>query len=76
MKNFEEKMARLEELSLVIKNRETPLDKAVASFDEGVKLAAQLETELQKVEKKVEILLNEPEPEKGETPELGLFDEE
>jgi exodeoxyribonuclease VII small subunit len=75
MKNFEEKMTRLEELSRIIKDRETPLDKAVASFDEGVKLAAQLEKELQKVEKKVEILLNEPEPRKGEEPELGLFDQ-
>ncbi|MDC7221434.1 MAG: exodeoxyribonuclease VII small subunit [Spirochaetales bacterium] len=75
MKNFEEKMARLEELSRVIKDRETPLEKAVSSFDEGVKLAAQLEKELQKVEKKVEILLNEPEPARGDEPELGLFDQ-
>ncbi len=75
MKNFEEKMDRLEELSRLIKDRETPLDKAVSAFDEGVKLAAQLEKELGKVEKKVEILLNEPEPEKGEEPELGLFDQ-
>ena len=75
MKNFEEKMDRLEELSRLIKDRETPLDKAVSAFDEGVRLAAQLEKELGKVEKKVEILLNEPEPEKGEEPELGLFDQ-
>ena len=75
MKNFEEKMERLEELSRLIKERETPLDKAVSAFDEGVKLAADLEKELGKVEKKVEILLNEPEPEKGEEPELGLFDQ-
>jgi len=75
MKNFEEKMARLEELSLIIKDRETPLDRAVASFDEGVKLAAELEKELQRVEKKVEILLNEPEPERGDEPELSLFDQ-
>jgi len=75
MKNFEEKMTRLEELSRIIKDRDTPLDKAVSSFDEGVKLAAQLEKELQKAEKKVEILLNEPEPQKGEEPELGLFDQ-
>jgi exodeoxyribonuclease VII small subunit len=75
MKNFEEKMARLEELSIMIKDRNTPLDKAVSSFDEGVKLASQLEKELQKVEKKVEILLNEPEPSEKDEPELGLFDQ-
>lgn len=75
MKNsFEDKMKRLEELNLLIKDRETSLDDAVKSFDEGVKLAAELEKELHRAEKKVEILLNEPEPESEEEPELGLFE--
>jgi exodeoxyribonuclease VII small subunit len=74
MKSFEEKLKRLEELSELIKNRDIPLDDAVKSFDEGVKLASQLEKELQRVERKVEILLNEPETKTDEEPELGLFD--
>ena len=74
MKNFEDKLERLEEISELIKNREIPLEDAVKSFDEGVKLASQLEKELQRVERKVEILLNEPEPESKDEPDLGLFD--
>lgn len=76
MKTFEDKMKRLEELSQLIKERDIPLEKAVQSFDEGVKLAQELEKELSKVEKKVEILLNEPQPESEEKPELGLFDQD
>lgn len=74
MKTFEEKLNRLEELATRIKEREIPLDEAVDCFDEGIKLARQLEKELKKVEKRVEILTNEPDGENGDKPELSLFD--
>ena len=76
MKTFEEKLNRLEELARQIKEKDLSLEETVNSFDEGIKLARQLEKELKKIERKVEILMNEPEPEKGEEPELQLFIEE
>lgn len=44
------------------------------TFEEGMRLAKQLEKELSRVERKVEILVNEPE-EPGEEPVLELFPE-
>jgi exodeoxyribonuclease VII small subunit len=73
MKKFEERLERLEELAERIKDSELPLEEAVAVFEEGIKLSKGLEKDLDKIQAKVEILLNEPEsPE--EKPELGLFD--
>jgi exodeoxyribonuclease VII small subunit len=58
MKNFEERLARLEQLTATIKSPSTPLDDALAQFEEGIQLAQGLEKELDRMEKKVEILLN------------------
>lgn len=72
MKGFEERLARLEELNEKISEGNIPLDEAVALFEEGVKLAKSLEKDLNKVERKVELLVNQPEtPE--EEPNLELF---
>ena len=75
MKKFEERLARLEELAERIKESDLPLEEAVAVFEEGVKLSKGLEKDLDRIQGKVEILLNEPETEE-EKPELGLFDSE
>lgn len=73
MKNFEERLKRLEQLSERIREPELALEDAVAMFEEGVKLSKSLEKDLDKIESRVEILLNQPEkPE--DTPEFGLFD--
>lgn len=75
MKNFEERLGRLEELSQHIREPDLALEEAVAIFEEGVKLSKGLEKDLQRIEARVEILLNQPsEPE--DKPELGLFDSE
>lgn len=58
MKNFEERLARLEQLTQLVKAPQTPLDEAVAGFEEGFKLAQALEKELEKLEKRVEILIH------------------
>ena len=60
MKGFEEKLGRLEELAEQIRDRDVPLEKAMALFDEGVTLSKGLEEELEGFERKVEILSNEP----------------
>lgn len=73
MKNFEERLKRLEELSERIRDPELPLEEAVTVFEEGVRLSKGLEKDLARIESKVELLLNEPEK-PGDKPELGLFD--
>ena len=74
MQTFEERLARLEQLSEKIRTGELGLDEAVETFEEGMKLARQLEKELSRVERKVEVLVNEPD-EPGEEPILELFPE-
>jgi exodeoxyribonuclease VII small subunit len=76
MKNFEERLARLEVLGEHIRKSDTSLDTALKDFEEGVKLARSLEKDLEKVESRVEILLNGPEESSvnGSKAEMGLFD--
>jgi exodeoxyribonuclease VII small subunit len=79
MKKFEERLDRLETLAERMKDSDLPLEEAVAVFEEGIKLAKGLERDLDRIQGRVELLLNpeeaasENEPEK---PELGLFDQE
>jgi exodeoxyribonuclease VII small subunit len=73
-KSFEERLGRLEEISLEIQGGAVTLEQAVALFEEGVTLSRGLEKELSKIERKIEILINKPD--KKETPpELELFPE-
>jgi exodeoxyribonuclease VII small subunit len=81
VKNFEENLERLERLGVLVKNSEVPLDEALKAFEEGIKLAKQLEKELARVESRVEILLNNPDAGNADagvpaaTPQIGLFSE-
>lgn len=77
MKSFEERFKRLENLSEKLREGQIPLEEAVSIFEEGMKLAKELEKELAKIERKVEILVNEPEKKGGtaEEPALELFPE-
>ncbi len=71
-KSFEEKLSRLQTLSEEIKNPATGLEDALSIFEEGIKLAKSLETELDKIENKIQILINQPKTAE-EKPELDLF---
>ena len=73
MKGFEEKLDHLEKLAEQIRDREVPLEKAMALFDEGVVLSKKLEEELEGFERKVEILSNEPEEDGSGEVELSPF---
>ena len=75
MKKFEERLERLEALAEKMREQDLPLEEAVAVFEEGIKLAKGLEKDLDRIQGKVEILLNGPEENEGK-PELGLFDPE
>ncbi|MDR1239993.1 MAG: exodeoxyribonuclease VII small subunit [Treponema sp.] len=74
MKNFEERLERLEEMGEKIRRPDIPLDEALKAFEEGIKLARTLEKDLEKVESRIEILMNESGAPAEESPELELFD--
>ena len=74
MKSFEERLGRLEEISRTI-NEECPLEEAIKLFEEGITLSNGLEKELSKIERKIEVLLNNPgvSGDEQEKPKLDLF---
>jgi len=72
MKKFEERLERLEELSGAIRDPDLALEDALAYFEEGIKLAKNLEKDLDKIEGKIQILMNQPTG-PDEKPELDLF---
>jgi exodeoxyribonuclease VII small subunit len=74
MKGFEERLSKLEEITENIQAGDIPLEKAVDLFEQGVTLARSLEKDLAKIERRIEILTNQPDtPE--DSPELELFPE-
>lgn len=76
MKNFEERLIRLEELGSRIRESDLPLDDALKAFEEGIKLARSLEKDLDKIEGRVRILMNGADAPADEKPELELFGDE
>ena len=74
MKNFEERLGRLEKLGEQIRKSDIPLDEALAAFEEGIRLARALENDLEKIENRIEILMNSTEAPADESPDLELFD--
>jgi exodeoxyribonuclease VII small subunit len=76
IKNFEERLERLEILGEQIRKADIPLDKAISAFEEGIKLARTLEKDLEKIESRIEILMNSAEAPGDESPEMELFDPE
>jgi exodeoxyribonuclease VII small subunit len=76
MKNFEERLARLEKLGELIRKTDIPLDEALKAFEEGIVLARTLESDLEKIESRIEILMNDADAGGDESPDLELFDSE
>ena len=74
MKNFEERLGRLEILGEQIRKTDIPLDEALAAFEEGIRLARSLESDLEKIENRIEILMNSTDAPIDEAPDLELFD--
>ena len=75
MKSFEERLKRLETLGENIRKTDIPLDEALKAFEEGIRLAQTLEKDLEKIESRIEILMNSAEVSfDEESPELELFD--
>jgi len=74
MKNFEERLARLETLGEQIRKTDIPLDEALKAFEEGIRLARALESDLEKIESRIEVLMNSADAGVEESPDLELFD--
>jgi len=74
MKNFEERLERLETLGEQIRKSDIPLEEALKAFEEGIKLARTLEADLEKIENRIEILMNADNAQGEESPELELFE--
>ena len=75
MNTFEENLSKLEKLTNDIKRSDISLEDALKDFEEGIKLAAGMEKELDKIEGKIQILMNEPIPmQKDNPPQMELFD--
>ena len=73
MKNFEENLDRLEEISRKIKDPDVTLEEALKSFEEGITLAKGMEKEIDKIEGKIQVLMNQPVASANDKPELDLF---
>ena len=71
-RSFEDRLDRLEEIGRQMREGELQLEDAVKLFDEGIRLAKGLEKELSRIERKVQILMNEPNATEEE-PNLELF---
>ncbi|MBI9098250.1 MAG: exodeoxyribonuclease VII small subunit [Spirochaetaceae bacterium] len=56
---FEDKLKELEVLNNKIKSGELALDETVVCFEKGMKIAKELEKEINSIERKVEILISE-----------------
>lgn len=72
--SFEVRLERLETISEQMRSSDIGLEQASALFEEGIILARGLEKDLAQVERRIEILVNEP-GEPGEKPVLELFPE-
>lgn len=57
---FEKRLERLEEISTIMEDDDTPIDKSMTLFQEGIKIASELQKELDKMERRIEILMNSP----------------
>jgi exodeoxyribonuclease VII small subunit len=73
---FEERLERLEVLGEQIRKSDIPLDQALKAFEEGIKLARMLEKDLEKIDSRIELLMNSAEAPLDESPELELFEME
>lgn len=54
--DFEKKLEKLEQISELMREDTLDLDQSIKSFEDGIKLAEELEKELNQFEKRVQIL--------------------
>lgn len=72
---FEEKLRRIEEINSVLADGKADLEQSVTLYEEGMTLARSLEKDLSALERRIEIVTNNPEPEGSEGLETADFNE-
>lgn len=70
--DFEKKLKRMEEIAQALRNNETPLDKSIELYEEGMLLSKELEKSLEKAKRRIEIVKIKDASE-IETEEFGDF---
>ena len=66
MNTIEERLEKLEKLSDSIKDSDLGIEEAMALFDEGIKLVRCIEKDLDAMEGKIQMLMNQPDEEETE----------
>lgn len=75
--SFESNLEKLEKLTTDIKRSDISLEEALKDFEEGIKLASGMEKQLDEIEGKIQILMNEPQPMTLENPpQMDLFNDD
>lgn len=69
--DFEQSMARLEEIVGLLERGEAPLEQAMALFEEGAKLLRECTAQLDQAEQKVTLLMVGPDGQATEEPFQG-----
>ena len=59
-KTFEQKLSRMEDISRSLSDPATDLQAAVSLYEEGMKLANEVDDELSKIERRIEIVTSRP----------------
>ncbi|MCF0238254.1 MAG: exodeoxyribonuclease VII small subunit [Sphaerochaetaceae bacterium] len=57
---FEEKLGKMEEIVRLLQNPGTSLQNAIDAFEEGMALATEVDKELSKIERRIEIVTSAP----------------
>lgn len=76
MNSFEENLEKLEKITTDIKRTDISLEDALKDFEEGIKLVSGMEKQLDEIEGKIQILMNEPDCSEKSKPQFDLFEDE
>ena len=57
---FEQKLTRMEEIAKALSDPDTDLQSAVSLYEDGMKLAKEVDDELSKIERRIEIVTSRP----------------
>ena len=71
MNTIEERLEKLENLSDSIKDSDLGIEEAMALFDEGIKLVRGIEKDLDAMEGKIQMLMNQPDAAEEAKAETG-----
>lgn len=72
MNTIEERLEKLENLSDSIKDSDLGIEEAMALFDEGIKLVRGIEKDLDAMEGKIQMLMNQPDDADEAKAETGV----